>query len=439
MTALLAVAITAPRADAAPGPGESRNLEVDPDARPSVVRTAARVLLFVPRWTFRAVMWPVREGLYAVDRYDVLGRVGRLLSGDSPITLYPSLKLEAGFGLTYGIGVGVRDHLRGTFLFGGEVRQVYGVKVRSRDLLGERFEVDAEVELQLLNDSRFDGIGNQGLVAGVTGIDALADPTAVATFYDQDIFRAELGAVIRPLPRRLRVRLSAAHLRRNFDQPSSGLSVTDVYQRDSLVTFEDGLSQVYGEVRVIYDDRRQPFPLVSSALPTTGDLITGFVGRAEGLAGDPSSYFRLGFNAQHYLHLFGGDRVLIGRLNLEGVTGDLDELPFVDLPQLGGSTILRGYRRGRFRDRISALGSLEYRYPLHRLVGAFLFFDAGGVYRDLGAVDLTDVHAGGGGGLLVYTGNRFLFRVQAGYGEDGLVLNASLKPSSRVRRATRRK
>ena len=41
----------------------------------------------------------------------------------------------------------------------------------------------------------------------------------------------------------------------------------------------------------------------------------------------------------------------------EGVTGGLDQVPFTELPMLGGD-FMRGYAFERFRDRVAAFGSL---------------------------------------------------------------------------------
>ena len=59
--------------------------------------------------------------------------------------------------------------------------------------------------------------------------------------------------------------------------------------------------------------------------------------------------------------------------------GEIGEVAFTQLPQLGGIPSLRGYARERFRDRIAVTGSIEYEWDLGRHTYASLFVDAGRV------------------------------------------------------------
>jgi hypothetical protein len=407
------------------------------------LKLVPRLVLFAPRWTFAAVMWPIRQSLYAVDRYDLIGRTARLFSGDGAVTLAPSAILVAGQGVTYGVGVGLLDYAQARFLFGGEARQIYGGKLRSRGLLGSHFELDMEAELQLLRNSIFAGIGNasssDGPVPNIL-IDPTVDSTSFETRYDQSIGRAEIGANWRPT-RSMVLRVSGTYLRRRFTQPgdSDVQGLGEVYNEETLVTFSDGYSQLYGETRLTLDTRTQPSQWVSSALPTRGWKLTSFAGLHSPLDESFDDYARLGMDVQRYQHLLGGDRVLIGRAQLEWISAEVDAVPFVDLPGLGGSTILRGYRRGRFRDRISALAITEYRFPLHRQISGFLFLDGGKVAREFGDLAGNKIHLGAGIGLHVHTTSRLLVRMQLATSEEGIVVNASFSPSDRVRRTTKRR
>ena len=429
---------------AAPKPDSARNTtRVRPQHWATHLRLVPRIVFFIPRWTFTAAMWPVRESLYAVDRYDVIGRTARLFSGDGPVTLTPAAILVAGQGVTYGVGIGFRDYAQARFLFGGEARQIYGAKLRSRGLLGPHFELDLDSEIQLLRNSIFAGIGNASRSDGLVPtapIDAIVDSRSFETRYDQTIARAEIGASWRPA-RSIVLRTSGAYLRRRFAQPKDTdvLALGDVYNEMSVVSFAEGYSQLYGEARLTLDTRSQPSKWVSQALPTRGWKLTGFAGVHSPLERSFDDYARLGADVQRYQHLFGGDRVLITRAQLEWISADVDAVPFVDLPGLGGSTILRGFRRGRFRDRISALAVTEYRFPLHRQISGFLFLDGGKVAREFGDLTSNAIHLSGGIGLHVHTVNRLLIRVQLATSEEGIAVNASFSSSDRVRRTTKRR
>ena len=114
---------------------------------------------------------------------------------------------------------------------------------------------------------------------------------------------------------------------------------------------------------------------------------------------------------------------------MEGVAGDLENVPFVDLPRLGGPILLRGYDRDRFRDRILGLTSAEYEFDLGYAFTGFLFVDAGRVYPDLSDLSLDDVRFGYGGGLQLQTEKAFLGRVGLASSTDGgLIFTLSLDP-----------
>ena len=64
---------------------------------------------------------------------------------------------------------------------------------------------------------------------------------------------------------------------------------------------------------------------------------------------------------------------MIGHFHGEGVTGGRDDVPFTELPALGGPTYLRGYDLDQFRDRIAAFGSVAYEWDLSQWFAARLF------------------------------------------------------------------
>jgi outer membrane protein assembly factor BamA len=111
--------------------------------------------------------------------------------------------------------------------------------------------------------------------------------------------------------------------------------------------------------------------------------------------------------------------VLVARLHGEGVTGSVDEVPITELPYLGGGTFLRGYSYARFRDRIAAVGTLQYMWSIMPYASAFLFTDVGRVYRDWNDVTLSGLHMGFGVGLSVYFKDTFLADLTLGSSLDG--------------------
>jgi len=160
----------------------------------------------------------------------------------------------------------------------------------------------------------------------------------------------------------------------------------------------------------------------------TGWLASAFVGRTQRLDMGVD-YSRYGAEVQHFLRIGEGPRVLVARLHGEGVTGGLDEVPFTELPQLGGKALLRGYPTDRFRDRVAAVGSLEYRWDLSfRLTGS-LFVDAGRVYPSLRELSFDDMRVGYGIGIEYHSHASFFGQLSLASSIDGGVfLNLAFDP-----------
>ncbi len=122
--------------------------------------------------------------------------------------------------------------------------------------------------------------------------------------------------------------------------------------------------------------------------------------------------------------------MLITRVRLEGVTGAVDQVPFTELPSLGGGNFLRGYPFERFRDRVAALASLEYQWDLSHFVDARLFTDVGRVYSSLDELSLHDLRVGFGGGLELHNDSgQFQVEVDLATSIDGgIFASASFSP-----------
>jgi hypothetical protein len=267
-------------------------------------------------------------------------------------------------------------------------------------------------------------------------IDPYDDPTAVDSRFQQTTSRVSaLADVLLAGP--VSARVSSAFLWRSFDQsdPADIDDAEDIaghYQLDALPAFEEGAEYVYNEIELRYDTRRPATRYEAASVPSRGLLVSGFTGLASGFGGAPVDYVRYGADVQAYVHLGASPRVLVARALLEGLEGDLEEVPFVDLPRLGGPILLRGYRQDRFRDRVMALGSLEYQFDLSNMFAAFLFTDAGRVYRSVSQIEqegAEDLRVGYGGGIQLHTDRTFIGRFSVASSIDGGVLfHLSLDP-----------
>ena len=149
--------------------------------------------------------------------------------------------------------------------------------------------------------------------------------------------------------------------------------------------------------------------------PTDGYEATVSGGWYRGADGDRFGFAKYTADLAAYLHLF-YDRALAFRIAGEITEPFKDrEIPFYHLSELGRRETIRGFARGRFRDRDMALASVEYRYPIwqgrsHYSANFALFADVGQVSRDLvHEASLDDFQSAFGFGLRVW-------------GEEGLVV-----------------
>jgi len=117
--------------------------------------------------------------------------------------------------------------------------------------------------------------------------------------------------------------------------------------------------------------------------------------------GSDYNFSNLQLDLRKYLPGFFG-HVLALRLYLEGNMGDP---PFLTLPKVGGSRLMRGYYTGRYRDSGLYALQAEYRVPLFWRVGMVLFGALGNVVPGPGDLLLHEVKYSVGVGIR-YTFNR---------------------------------
>lgn len=398
---------------------------------PSLLRRIGRGLLFVPRWASWIAFSPIRGGLWLFNRFQIGDQANRIFFNDEgTIGVFPVAFVETGFGLNIGARFiyrelfGKKGKLSARLSYGGQYGQFYTAKLTSGKLI-ENAELSIEGAYQIFPRSRFFGIGNQDdfSAPGAMPISAFAQnedqEVAIRTRYRHDDYRFKVGSKI-DLGHDFSVKLSGAYRHRKFDDNADlregDVQIEAAYDTMTLVGYDQGLSNIYPEIELIWDSRRPASSYISIANAGSGTKIAAHLGYAKGFGDDPSSYYRYGLDIQHHINILGGDRYLILRGFGEAVSADIDEIPFVDLPKLGGTTLLRGYDRDRFRDRIAAVATVEYNYPLTGILSAYVFTDLGRVYRNFDAItakSLEDFHCGFGGGLQIASLKSFVARVSA--------------------------
>lgn len=433
-----------PPASVAVPPDQVTGVAVDDD-NSSDLRDVERVVLYPVRFGAEVAMAPLRGGAWLVERYQLRDRIAHMfVSDDGSLGFYPTVFVETGVGVNVGVHMfhndlfGHGEHLALAAGFGGEFKQRYDAAFLSGPLAADT-RVGVRLSYRAWDRSNFFGIGNGDQSVAMPGPSPIDD--AVHTRFAQRTTHVELTTST-PIVGPLSVGLLGAYSHRRFsaDAQLDGFEpILNVYDEMSLVGFAHGADNFYGEVSLAIDSRTVANRYISQASPSSGWYGRVGAGFTQGVDADPSHYVRYTADVRRYINVFNGDRVLVARAYLEGVTAAADEIPFTDLPRLGGTELLRGFAHDRFRDRVSAVGSLEYDFPLQSWVGAYTFVDAGRVAHDVGSLDPNGVHVGWGGGLEFHTHDAFLFRVQAAHSPDGTFVRFALDPTYDTRGKARRK
>ena len=99
------------------------------------------------------------------------------------------------------------------------------------------------------------------------------------------------------------------------------------------------------------------------------------------------------------------------------------------MPDLGGSSRLRGYPSWRFRDRNRLLLSGEYRWTAGQFIDMAIFLDAGKVAARRADLDLADLKTSYGLGVRFHTPAATVMRVEVARTVEGTSLVWAFGPS----------
>jgi hypothetical protein len=421
----------------------------DPPDDDSTWRRIGRGALYVPRLAIDAVLFPFRGALWLDEHYRVTDWYDRIFYNDAhTIALVPTAAIDTTLGITVGARfvdldlLGEREQLALQATFGSWYRQVYSVSLGSGRRLGERFSLALEAAYERRPHDAFYGIGNGDLhhdvpVPPAPVIDPQTQSTAIETYYHQSRARltvlADLGAW-----RQLHVRAAAAVSAVDFGDPDHGTPITAIYEPRGLIGL-GGFRIGYGELELRWDSRRHATVWEPVSVHSLGTLASVFAGRNHRFDGGPG-YTRYGIDVAQFARIAEGPRVLIVHLHGEGVTGRLDQVPFTELPALGGPTYLRGYALDQFRDRIAAFVSLAYEWDLSQWFSARLFTDVGRVYPAPGALSLRDLRCGFGLAVEAHNVDEFVLEASIASSIDGGVFfNLAFNPVYDIQERVRRR
>lgn len=182
-------------------------------------------------------------------------------------------------------------------------------------------------------------------------------------------------------------------------------STTEAASLASLPGIETESRMARLELEIAHDSRNHP------GIPISGFEIMLRGGVFRQIDDDEFGFTRFAADISRYFHLF-HNRTLKLRLAAEFTdTFGNRQIPFYYLSEIGRSETVRGFDRGRLRDKDMALGSVEYIYPIWEMIRAHLFFDTGTVAPNI-LKDFDKRNLKNGYGI------AFSFRNEAGVATD---------------------
>ncbi len=407
-------------------PDAARGWDEEPGTEPEdVVLFGPRAILFVPNAVLKLVFLPIRGLAVVMYRYRVLDHLKEFFYNDAgTAAILPSLSFTTAHGFSYGARAfhsdmaGHGEHGSISAKFGGIYSQGYQIAFRGDSVGGSRLWLDTVVRYEVKPALSFYGFGDGP--ENVLGPDLGPRDGAVATRFSQERFLAagSLGTTIGERGALTKVGLATTYNHRVFGARERGggePSIETVYDVRQIPGFDRSVNSLETGPRVVHDTRK------TKAVTPSGVYLDMFGGHTLPVE-EETEFWHYGVEAAFFVDLYRGSRVLAFRGLLEAVAGDAEDIPFSDLPRLGGSRRLRGYRQDRFRDRIVALSTAEYHYPVHHMVAGNLFVDAGRVGRDYDDVFGRDAfkqwRVGGGIGAIIHSETANILRIEAAYGEQ---------------------
>ena len=405
--------------DIARGLEDPRGIEAE-----DVALAVPRAVLAVPNAFIGLLFTPIREGLRYVEKHHVIERVEDFLylNDEHTAAVLPVITLSTFFGAQIGVQA-FHDNLGGhgesgrvKASWGADREQQYVVSFKADHAGGTPLWVESITTFEDHPSIRFYGIGGD---ASKQEQARRADPreVSVESLYAEQRFRQLLTVGASFGERGLQGQLGARGRFKAYEfsaprgfKPDVDKRLVDVYDTSKVIGYDDEplVSELEGVANIAVRD-------------PAGKSAHAFIGEAYGGGALPFRDYRygqFGVSLTGVIDLFHGNRLLVLRAVYQAVAGPTDNIPFVELPSLGGPHRLRGYPLHRFVDEKAFVGTVEYQYPVHEYLAGTLFCDVGQVsQRFEGMFDDPHFHVGGGGGLIVRKKEKVYLSAEVAGGE----------------------
>ena len=339
-------------------------------------------ILYFPFWI---ILTGIEETAEFIDESRIVPRMRNLLLRNiRPLWLSPnySPRHGAGFKIGYYKNFDEKAKVDFTLTRGLLGRQMYRLRFRQLQFFDDAVSTDITIQHILLSDERFFGIGNNTSYSDESNF-ALRQSTIEALVTAKLTERAGFKF-------RLGLDINDVNDRKNNTIPSTVFLFTE----ESVPGLQQESRIFRMQLGILHDSRNR---LVRT---NYGGILSFNGGIFKDFKNDAFNFWKVSANFSRYIHLF-YNRTLLFRF-----AGEVTEpfsgknIPFYYLSKLGEQETIRGFTRGRFHDLDMVLGSLEYHYPIWRLIDAEFFIDVGQVSENIfEQFSRNDFHTGFGGSL----------------------------------------
>ena len=188
--------------------------------------------------------------------------------------------------------------------------------------------------------------------------------------------------------------------------------ITEAYRRGALPGLEDAVDIV----EVGFTARGQFVDVPGS--PTRGNRTRVRFAYRQSIDDDEFSHLRFGLLSEQFMEVFYRRTVSLQIGTDWRIDAFDNDIPFYELAYLGGTEVLRGFKRGRFRDRGLAYVVGTYKFPIWELVEGTVFYESGRVFNKIGDVGLSDWETSYGGGMRVWVPEGVVFELILARGSE---------------------
>jgi hypothetical protein len=278
------------------------------------------------------------------------------------------------------------------------------VRYESTSLMEGILYVRGEAYYDVDGSRRFFGIGpesREGNQSGYTSRDTVARATAGINFFRY--WRATFGARFRHMETEQNI-------------------IPDIPDMAVQFPTTPGLGNqntVTGEFRLLWDSRDLPIT------PSRGSSGEFTVEKTNQPTGSDSDYLRYGLDGKRFFLWNNPNHVTVIHALYDKVNGE--NIPFYEMPSLGGRDTLRGYGDGRFIDRGRLVFNVEHRitFVSMEMMGIKTnfevapFFDLGSVFPDIQDIKSKDFRPVYGGAFRAAVKPNVVGDVEVGVGKEG--------------------